>query len=1096
MHIKNFSRKTIAIAVAAGMSLGAVTVVAPTAGATSGYKGGEFVPDAETAYAENPGLADLQNEDEVIKILSKYPKSNKDAYPVWGYQGGYYTDVKVPEGTADGFAGRSPSGMVVPTVSNGFGSLQNVLSLKNNYQSIDRELSVDSKKVLYVAFSLVNDISKQNGLSPAAMSKLKAAGYTGDYGKQHIKTQLGENFDFYDNRPEESSLLYHSNGNYVVGNTPFIAGDSVAETAGWVAGAALGADTNGRDPNADAPATLDDIEKYFSGYVTGGAGISSLTGSADLGNAIINLARKVTTEDLAKADLKLRFVSGVPATGAMNYNAVYNPVFFDITNSKPAPVEDLNVSVDDLHVTDVKKDKNGNYVVTRNDGKTWTINLKDINDKVAALEAKDSPSREEFDNLKGELAKAKDGIDGLAGKDTEINKALDGLRNDLNKLEPRVDKLENRVDKLEKQVIKKVKDNGDGTYTLIRNDNSKVKGAIDIGDNVTKIVDNGDGSITVTHVDGSTDKINLAHTTITETNKGKPGHTITITSPDGKKVTLDVFDNYVKSIERQKNGDYLVKRNDGTEWIIKLSDIRKDIADLKGKDVKQDKRLNDLENRTNGADKSIADLGDRIAKNEGAIEDHRKSINDLNQEVGSINKELGDIKVELERLDGQDINSIRDNGDGTYTLIRNNGDEVIGVVDTSGDIKSITDNGDGTITLTHNDGSTEKVDLTHTKVETSGKPGDKSYMVTITTPDGNKVVFNGSNTYPSEVKDNGDGTYTIVLNDGSEVKGKIGDGQDIKELIPNDDGTMTVIHKDGTESKVDLKQVKITEQNKGTPNHTVTITSPNGDTVTFNVFDKYVTNVVKNENGDYDIYRSDVDGGKTVWKTLVLSDIRGKITTLEGDLDKLTKKQAADVKKIKSEIAGLEKEIEALQDVTADLDKRVSKLETNLAALTLRVTSLEGRVGDLENTDAAWAKCYAGIGTAGVPMLLALPVALMSDLNIPGLDQLNTEIQRTIGVYNPEAAKWMGENRGLFKAAAGALAAAGVLGMLIHTAKECQPYNETKGVKDNMTPIIEGSSKLAEKVESGSSKQEDGAENKSSSADAGSSSDKGNVEDK
>ena len=49
--------------------------------------------------------------------------------------------------------------------------------------------------------------------------------------------------------------------------------------------------------------------------------------------------------------------------------------------------------------------------------------------------------------------------------------------------------------------------------------------------------------------------------------------------------------------------------------------------------------------------------------------------------------------------------------------------------------------------------------------------------------------------------------------------------------------------------------------------------------------------------------------------------------------------------------------------------------------------------------------------------------------------------------------------------------------MLIHTAKECQPYNETDGVQDNMTPIIEGSSKVAEKVESGSSKTENKGDN-------------------
>ena len=279
--------------------------------------------------------------------------------------------------------------------------------------------------------------------------------------------------------------------------------------------------------------------------------------------------------------------------------------------------------------------------------------------------------------------------------------------------------------------LESVDDDGKGNYTFTMNDGTKL-GPIQLGDDIVNIKDDGKGNLIVTHKDGSTDTVPLKHTTIKEEGKpGEDGYKITLTTPDGKKVTLDGYDNYVESIEKQDNGDYLVKRNDGTEWTIKLSDIRDDIKKLKGKDAEQDKRLDDLENRVDGIDEEINNLGDRITKNEGAIEDHRKSINDLNQKVGDINNELGDIKDELARLDGQDIKEVRDNGDGTYTLIRNNGDEVTGVIDTSGDIKSITDNGDGTITLTHNDGSTEVVDLTHTKVETKGKPGDKDYTVTI-----------------------------------------------------------------------------------------------------------------------------------------------------------------------------------------------------------------------------------------------------------------------------------------------------------------------------------------------------------------------------
>ena len=627
--------------------------------------------------------------------------------------------------------------------------------------------------------------------------------------------------------------------------------------------------------------------------------------------------------------------------------------------------------------------------------------------------------------------------------------------------------------------LESVKDDGKGNYTFTMNDGTKL-GPIQLGDDIVGIADDGKGNLVVTHKDGSKDTVPLKHTTITEQGKpGEDGYKITLTTPDGKKVTLDGYDNYVESVTKLDNGDYLVKRNDGTEWTIKLSDIRNDIKKLKGKDAEQDKRLDDLENRVDGIDEEIENLGDRITKNEGAIEDHRKSINDLNQAVGDINNELGDIKDELARLDGQDIKEVRDNGDGTYTVIRNNGDEVTGTIDTSGDIKSITDNGDGTITLTHNDGSTEVVDLTHTKVETKGKPGDKDYTVTITTPDGNKVTLNGSNTYPTKVKDNGDGTYTIILNDGTEVPGKIGDGQDIKELVPNEDGTLTVIHKDGSESKVDLKQVEITEQNKGTPEHTVTITSPNGDSVTFNVFDKYVTNVVKNEDGNYDIFRSDVDGGNTVWKTIVLSDLRDKISALEDRADQLEEKDAdlqRQIDELKGRLDNAEKEIESLKDRTDGLEKAVAKINARLSVIDMKLTSLgvrmdalEGRVDTIEETEHAWGQCFGGILATAIPLLAAAPLVAGSNIQIPGAAEWNNQIQRTLGIYNDKLSRMAGQYQGVAKAAATILGVAGGIGLMVHTAKACGPYSKTDAMQETKAGQL--SSKLENRKASHSERE-------------------------
>ena len=539
----------------------------------------------------------------------------------------------------------------------------------------------------------------------------------------------------------------------------------------------------------------------------------------------------------------------------------------------------------------------------------------------------------------------------------------------------------------DKQSLKEVRDNKDGTYTLIRKDETEVKGKIGSPDSIKdiKVNDKGDGLV-ITRGNGKTENVPFPAISVTETGTGKD-RKIVLTLPGGKKVELNAENTFVSSIVKQPNGDYLVTRNDGTKWTISLSDLNNRIKDLEDKDSPSREEFDKVKDELKKAQDGIDGLKGKDAETDKALQGIRDDLNKLKPRVDKLEDRVAKLEKSV-------IKEVRDNKDGTYTLIRKDDSEVKGNIDTSDSITKIVDNGNGSI---------------------------------------------------------------------------------------------TIVKADGTEEKVTLSQTVVTETNKGKPNHTITITTPDGKKITFNAFNTYVTEVKKNAKGDYDIYRSDIGDGKTVWKTIVLSDIRGKITKLEGDLSKLTEKQAADVKDIKEQIAGLEKEIESLQGGFGDLDKRVSTLETKVSALTLRVTALEKRVEDLENTDAAWAKCYAGIGEAGVPMLLALPLALMSDLNIPGLDQLNTQIQRTIGVYNPEAAKWMSENRGLFSAATGVLTAAGVLAMLVHAAQECDPYNKTEGVQDNMNPIIDGSSKIVDKIESGSSKPEANAEDKGSSVDAGSS---------
>lgn len=314
-----------------------------------------------------------------------------------------------------------------------------------------------------------------------------------------------------------------------------------------------------------------------------------------------------------------------------------NPVTITDNKDGTATISDgkttVTVSTQDRHITDVKKLDNGDYEVTRSDGEKWTIKLSDLLKRVSDLEKKDSPSREEFDKLAGELKKAKDGIDGLKGKDAKIDAAIEELKNGLDGIDGRVTKLEGRVDAVENATIAKVIKNNDGTYTLVRKDGTKVTGNIGDPKEIKDVTANPDGSITITRVNGTTEKVDLVHTKVTEANKGKTNHTITITTPGGKPLTFDVYDRHVNNVAKQGRGKYVVSRNDGKKWTIDYSDLYVVTDDLKKKVADHEKRIGLLEAHDKVQDKQIADL-------RGDVNKHTKELERVNSEIREITKTI------------------------------------------------------------------------------------------------------------------------------------------------------------------------------------------------------------------------------------------------------------------------------------------------------------------------------------------------------------------------------------------------------------------------------------------------------------------------
>ncbi len=1051
-HHKSFSRKTLSIALAASVAAGGITVAAPSASAIGGYTPDEVMPN------------------------SPY----KDNYATWGLQGGYVQGVPVKDGKVNGFSsGTGLNALSMITIDDereGYYSdpiALDSMELSDSGYSTDvvtsATLSMDLKKVIYAIALINNDIVENNGLSQDVKDLFAHVGYKPTNTSNGYIGMFGENYGLthtHKKSPELIESLKENDGDMV----PY------ATQADAVAGASsnlftqilyYGTDWTGvedlenpKDPTAltleqfcDQPyvsellsaSTSESVARAF-GLAPSGEEEQKATDAAALYNALIDISKLVPDEAVKSDSVMLR--SYVPIEGSGDE--------FDVTNDRQLPwlidfaasdvpsvttllpgaetpepetpkpgIEDslidkvrdnedgtytlirkdgsevtgtidtsgnvsgvksdgkgnLIVTIDgkdqtvplthvtvteenkgtpnhtvtistpdgktvsfnvyDKHITDVTQLDNGNYKVVRNDGSEWVINLKDIRDKITSLEEKESPTKSEFDKVKKELAALNDQIDKeLAGTDEDlstIKSDITALRDDISGLEKRVTSLESRVTTVEGSVIDKVRDNGDGTYTLIRKDGSEVTGTIDGSGNVTKVASDGKGNLVVT-IDGKKQTIPLTQVTVAEKSKGTPDHTITITTPDGQTVTFNAFDTYVESIEKQDNGNYIVTRNDGTEWTINLADLNKRIKALEDKDTVSPADLKAVQDELDKAKDDIDGL-------KGADDKANDEIDKLNKDVNDLNGRVDDLEARVDDLEDNSIKEVRDNGDGTYTIVREDESEVPGKIDTSGSITAIKSDGKGNL------------------------------LVTV----------------------------------------------------------------DGKDQTVPLDKVKVTEKNKGETNHTITITTPDGKSVTFNAFDTYVENITKDKNGNYLVTRND----GTTW-TIELKDIRDKIAELE----KKESPSRADYAKIKDELDKVAKDVEGLKTADKKVKGDIANLRADITQLDNRLITIETRLTVVENHTNALTKCVVGAGTATIPAMVAIPLMMLTQLNIPGVQHLNTSIQKQIGIYNSDLARQWKDNGGVLQAGAIMAGLAGIIGGITYLAKQCDPLMKTPAGQD------------------------------------------------
>lgn len=379
--------------------------------------------------------------------------------------------------------------------------------------------------------------------------------------------------------------------------------------------------------------------------------------------------------------------------------------------------------------------------------------------------------------------------------------------------------------------------------------------------------------------------------------------------------------------------------------------------------------------------------------------------------------------------------------------------------------------------IANKDDLPDGTDYTWKTTPDTSKPGDTTGTVVVTYPDGSKEevevpinVTSDADNYDPKPQD---------VNTGVGVNPPASDGIANKDELP-----------EGTEYEwVEQPDVSTPGETSGT----VKVAYPDGSSETVDVRvmvtqDIYISDIAKQANGDYKVTRND---GKT-W-TIDLHSLNDRISNNEKRIDDLEKgakdnKDAIDA--LRKETDDLKKQVDGLENSAQDADKRLEELEkqakeqgetlenlvkdntgaadamknltqqvndlqkqqevlnTRITNLESRVTVLEATVKGLQSNAHAWAQCFSGIGTSAIPVLLALPLGLAAQADVPGIGNINTEVQKKLGIFNPAAAKWVSENRGIMQMAAGVMGFAGILGAMVHAAQDCGPYAKDDYVKD------------------------------------------------
>ena len=199
----------------------------------------------------------------------------------------------------------------------------------------------------------------------------------------------------------------------------------------------------------------------------------------------------------------------------------------------------------------------------------------------------------------------------------------------------------------------------------------------------------------------------------------------------------------------------------------------------------------------------------------------------------------------------------------------------------------------------------------------------------------------------------------------------------------------------------------------------------------------------KDQQAEIDQARKDVNALQDQAKQLRtdLEAAKKRVTALEeqnkkqqGQIDALVKEnktQQSQIDALKKQNGEQQKQIDGLKAGLRDANKKITALETDLALTKIELAEVSGRLAEVEDRlNTGLGKC---VGTIGGSLAALVPAVILASqftggTNIPQVDNSIAQFQRQLGMFNPQLAQVVDQNRG---AIAAGLAGLGLLSLVL-----------------------------------------------------------------